>query len=273
MKKRISLLLSALLALSALTVGCNDCIEEDPTGDNGTVTTTAPEDEEPTPEEAYNIALEAVNNTDNYEMTSVQDIELTMTYNGQTVNQEQTQNIVQKMNGENIYVRVDGAALEQETWYVDGTLYTISDGVQAKATLSLKEFQEQMMGDSSNNLLNIPESWFKGVEFKTVDGKKTLEFKIDGNEYLTLVGNMLDALGTSADDMNISEVVYTVYFTENGAIEKIVTVFSVSFSMQGVEATANYNTVTTVSIGTAGEITAPENGDSFIDVTDQMNIE
>ncbi|MBQ8288164.1 MAG: hypothetical protein IJX76_05260 [Clostridia bacterium] len=266
MKKRISMILSVILALSLFTVSMTSCDEDgNSSKDDDGVTLNGK-----SPEEAYNDALEAINNTDNYEMTSKQDIDIEMTYSGQTMNQEQKQTIQQKKNGDDIYVKVGGASLEQETWYVDGVLYTISGDTKAKAELSLEEFTEQMMGESSNNLLNIPESWFKDVEFKTEDGQKTLEFKIDGNEYLELVGNMLDSLGASADDMDISEVVYTVYFTDDGAIEKIVTVFSASFSIQGVEATANYNTVTTISIGTAGEITAPADGDSYIDVTEQM---
>ncbi|MBQ7354366.1 MAG: hypothetical protein IJW62_02475 [Clostridia bacterium] len=276
MKKRISLLLSALLALSVLTVGMTSCDEELPAGnagDDSTVTTT----DDPTklngktPEKAYNDALAAINSVSNCEMISTQDINMKMNYNGEAMEQKQKQTITQKMDGDNVYAKIGGGALEQETWYVDGVLYTISGDVKAKATLSLKEYQEQMMGDSSDNLLHIPEAWFKDVQFKTVDGQKTLEFKIDGKEYLNLVDNALDSMGTSVDDMVISEVLYTVYFTADGSIEKVVNVFSTTFSLQGIEVEASYNTVTTVSIGTAGKITAPADGDSFIDVTDNMD--
>lgn len=276
MKKRISLLLSALLALSVLTVGMTSCDEELPAGnagDDSSVTTT----DDPTklngktPEKAYNDALAAINSVSNCEMISTQDINMKMNYNGEAMEQKQKQTITQKMDGDNVYVKIGGGALEQETWYVDGVLYTISGDVKAKATLSLKEYQEQMMGDSSDNLLHIPEAWFKDVQFKTVDGQKTLEFKIDGKEYLNLAGNMLDLMGTSVDDMVISEVLYTVYFTADGSIEKVVNVFSTTFSLQGIAVEASYNTVTTVSIGTAGKITAPADGDSFIDVTDNMD--
>lgn len=275
MKKSISLFLSALLALSLLATGMTSCDKDKILGGKddtpGQVTTDNGNTlNGKSPEDAYNDALEKFNSIKNYEMTAVQDIKMTMTYQGENMTQEQKQTINQKLNGDDQYVKVSGSALEQETWYVDGVLYTISGGTKAKATLSLKEFTEKMMGASSNNILNIPESWFKDVAFKTVEGKKVLEFKVDGNEYLTLIGNALGSMGTSVEDMNLSMVTYTVYFTDDGDIEKITSVFSSTFSLQGIEVKADYNTVTTVSLGTAAEITAPADGDSFIDVTEQM---
>ena len=82
---------------------------------------------------------------------------------------------------------------------------------------------------------------------------------------------LLDSLGTAADEMDLGTVEYTVYFDDDGNISKIVQDFSATFSIQGIEVKADYHTVTKVSIGTAGKITAPADGDSFIDVTDQMN--
>ena len=269
MKKRISLFLSALLALSVLTVGMTSC-DEDKDRDDDDDDQLEEVFQDKTPEEAYNDALKAIESVDNYEMTSVQDIKMVLKYNGEVINQDQKQTITQQKNGEDVYVNVFGSSIKQETWYVDGVLYTISGDVKAKATLSLKEFQEQMMGTSSNNLLNIPEEWFEDVEFETEDGKTVLKFKIDGNEFLEMVDNALGAIGAAAEDMDISVVDYIVYFDDDGDITKIVQDFSLSFSLQGMKAEADYHTVTTVSLGTADKITAPKDGDSFIDVTDQM---
>ncbi|MBQ8382945.1 MAG: hypothetical protein IJX47_07070 [Clostridia bacterium] len=268
MKKHISMILSVILALS-LAVSMTSC-DEDKSSSNNKDKEEGATLNGKTPEEAYNEALEAINSVDNFEMTSVQDIEMVMKYNGETINQDQNQTVIQRKNGDNGYAKVYGSTMEVETWYVDGVLYTISGDVKAKATLSLEEYAEQMMGESSDNLLNIPDSWFEGVEFKTDEDMKTLEFHIDGDEYMTMIGNLLDSMNLSADDVEISEVVYTVYFDEDGSIEKVINDFSMSFTMQGVEVAADYHTVTTVSIGTASAITVPAGGDSFIDVTDQM---
>ena len=267
MKKRILALLCSVLAVSLMTVGMTSC-DEDDGGDDGKIAEVF---KNKTPEKAYNDALKALESVDNYEMTATQDIKMKMKVDGQSVDQNQEQTIKMKMNGDDQYVKVEGSAMEQETWYVDGVLYTISGDTKAKATMSLKDFQEQMMGATSNNILQIPEEWFKDVKFQTKDGKTYLTFNIDGNEYLELVGTLLDSLGTAADEMDLGTVEYTVYFDDDGNISKIVQDFSATFSIQGIEVKADYHTVTKVSIGTAGKITAPADGDSFIDVTDQMN--
>lgn len=273
MKKRIAMLLSGLLALSLLTFSMTSCLEE------GTPEDDDDEDEKQTdgsklngktPEELYAEALSAVNESLNWEMASTQEIKMVMTYNGETVEQEQTQTIEQKMNGEDVYVKIGGSALEMESWYVDGIFYTISGDVKAKAELSLKEYQEQMTGSADQTLLNIPSEWFKDIKFEEKDGKNCLNFHVSGEEYADVVGNLFESMNIDAS-AKIGEVDYTVVFDKKGNIEQILCDFSAEFEIQGIAVKADYHTVTDVKIGTAGEITAPADGDSFIDVTDQMD--
>lgn len=272
MKKRISMILSGLLALSLITLSMTGCLEED-----------IPDDEDDddkksdgskvngkTPEELYVEALNAVNASTNWELTSTQEISMTMEYNGQTQKQEQTQTVYQKMHGEDVYVKVGGSAIEMETWYVDGVLYTISGGVKAKAELSLKEYQDQYMGNSENTLLNIPEDWFEGVKFEKKDGKNCLNFHVSGEQYADVVGNALDALVGQGMEAEIGEVDYTVIFDKDGNIQQIVCDFSATFSIENVSVEAEYHTVSDIKVGGVDAVTAPEDGDSFIDVTDQM---
>ena len=269
MKKRISMILSGLLALSMIAFSMTGCLEEDWEAED--------EDEEEeqsdgsSPEELYVEALNAVNTSTNWELTSTQEIEMTMKMGEQTQKQEQTQTSVQKMNGDDVYVKIGGAAIEMETWYVDGMLYTISGDVKAKAKLSLKDYQDQYMTDSENTLLNIPKDWFEDVMFEKKDGKNCLNFHVSGDQYSEVVGNALDSLVGQGMEAEIGEVDYTVVFDDKGNLEQIICDFSASFTLQGIEVTADYHTVTDVKIGAAGEITAPADADSFIDVTDKMD--
>lgn len=272
MKKRIAMILCGLLALSMIAFTMTGCLEEDgweEDDEEDDKQTDSSKVNGKTPEELYVEALNAVNTATNWELTSTQEIKMTMDYNGQTQTQEQTQISEQKMNGDNVYVKVGGAAIEMETWYVDGMLYTISGDVKAKAKLSLEDYREQYMGDSENTLLNIPEDWFEGVKFEKKDGKNCLNFHVSGEQYAEVVGNLLDSMGTGAS-AEIGEVDYTVIFDKDGNIEQILCDFSATFSVQGISVVADYHTVTDVKIGTAGKITAPADGDSFMDVTDQM---
>ncbi len=258
MKKRIAWILSVILTLSLCTASMTSCLGEDSALDGQT------------PLEAYTAALEAINTSKNYEMVSEQEISMKMNVAGQTVDQEQTQTIEQKMNGDNIYVKVGGSALEMETWYVDGMLYTSTSGVKAKAKISLEEYQEQYMGESESTILDIPDDWFDGVKFETKDGKKCLEFAISGEQYSSLVGNVFDSMGLGEMDGSISDVTYCVYFDADGNISKILCDFSMEFTMQGIEVEATYHTVSTLKVGSVEEITAPADADSYTDVTDQM---
>lgn len=268
MKKRISLFLSALMVLSLLTFGMTSCLEDSETNDDDNSSDNATVNGK-TPEELYAQALSAVNDATNWEMTSNQEITMVMNYNGQSQNVEQTQTIEQKMNGENVYVKIGGSSLEMETWYVDGVLYTVSGDVKAKATLSLQEYQEQMTGSADQTLLNIPSDWFEGIKFEEKDGKNCLNFHVSGEQYAELVGNMLDSMGADAE-AEIGEVDYTVIFDKDGNIESIICDFSASFTVQGVSVEADYHTVSDVTIGGVDAITAPADGDSYTDVTDQM---
>ena len=271
MKKRISMILSGLLALSMIAFSMTGCLEEewgvekddDEQSDSSTVNGK-------TPEELYVEALNAVNTSTNWELNSTQEIKMTMKFNGQTQKQEQTQTTLQKMNGDNVYVKVGGSALEMETWYVDGMLYTISQGVKAKAKISLKDYPDQYMSDSENTLLNIPEDWFEDVKFEKKDGKNCLNFHVSGDQYSEVVGDLLDSMVGNGVKAEIGEVDYTVVFDKLGNIEQIICDFSASFDIEGIEVEADYHTVTDVKIGASAPITAPEGADSFIDVTDQM---
>lgn len=269
MKKRISMFLSALMVLSLLTFSMTSCLEEDTPDDEDDGQKQGSTVNGKTPEELYMEALNAVNEAANWEITSTQEITMVMTYNGETQNVEQTQTIEQKINGENVYVKIGGSSLEMETWYVDGVLYTVSGDVKAKAELSLQEYQEQMTGSADQTLLNIPDDWFEGIKFEKKDGKNCLNFHVSGDQYAEVVGNLLDSMGTNAD-AEIGEVDYTVIFDEDGNIESVVCDFSATFSVEGVSVEADYHTVSGVAIGGVDAITAPADGDSFIDVTDQM---
>ena len=272
MKKRISLFLSALMALSLISFSMTGCLEEDSSDedededDSGVVDKVNGK----TPEELYAEALSAMNTATNYETTAVQDIKMVMTYEGETQNVEQTQTIATKHTGEDIYVKIGGSAIAMETWYVDGMLYVISGETKAKAQISLEDYKEQYMSGSDETLLNVPSDWFEGIKFEKEDGKYHLNFHVSGEAYQQVVGNLLENMGLGDTEYTIGEVDYTVIFDKKGNIEKIISDFSASYSIDTVTVKADYHTVTTVKLSGVSPVTAPADGNSFIDVTDSM---
>lgn len=265
MKKTTVKFLSLLMAMLFVLFSMTACLATDLSSDDD----EEDKEEEKTPEELYVEALNAVNASTNWEMTTTQVMDLTAKVNGQTETQQQTQSILQRMCGGDGYVKVWGPSLNTETWYVDGTLYVVNGSVKAKATLSLDKYREKYQSDTDANLLNIPSDWFDEVKLEENDGKISLHFHVSGDQYAAAVGDLMDSLG-GVSDVKLSEVDYIVDFDENGNIVRITNDFSATFTVEGQTVTADYHTVSDVKLNTVKGIEAPQGGDSFTDVTSQI---
>ena len=265
MKKSTVKWLSLLMAMLLVLVSMTACLKEDGAGEED----EEEKSEQKSPEELYVAALKAVNNSTNWEMTTTQEIDMSAKVDGELQTQQQTQSVLQQMCGENMYAKVWGPSLNNETWYVDGTLYVVSGTTKAKATLSLDEYREKYQSDSDATLLNIPSDWFEDVEVKQEDGKTSLHFSVSGDEYAAAVGDALSSAGLGSD-VKIGDVDYIVSFDKQCNIQQIVCDFSATFTVQGVTVTAKYHTVSEVKLNAVKSISAPADGDSYIDVTGQI---
>ncbi len=249
MKKILLILLALTLAFSSLAlVSCDK--EED--GANFVATLNGK-----TPKELYELSREALREAKSYSVTASQVI--TMTANGQKLTINQT--VISKLNGDNSYMKATNdyvSDANMEAWYVDGIVYSSMAGVKAKAEITMEEYMQNYMGKdpSESTLLNIPESWFKDIKFREEKYGWSLNFVVDGTKYTEFFGNL---------GLNVSvsgNVKYTIFFDEDGNVEKLNSVFDANAS--GVK--AHYVTESIIKIEPV-TITPPADADSYQSVT------
>ncbi len=249
MKKILLILLALTLAFSSLgLVSCDK--EED--GANFVATLNGK-----TPKELYELSRGILQEATSYSVTASQVI--TMTANGQKLTMNQT--AISKLNGDNSYMKMTNdfvSDANMEAWYVDGIVYSSMAGVKAKAEITKEEYMQNYMNTdpSETTLLDIPESWFKDIKFKEEKDGWSLNFVVDGTKYTELFGN----LGLNASVSG--NVKYTLFFDEDGNVEKLNSVFDANVS--GVK--AHYVTESIIKIEPV-TITPPADADSYQSVT------
>ncbi|MBQ2999247.1 MAG: hypothetical protein IJD64_02175 [Clostridia bacterium] len=276
MKKIIALFLCMLLIGSMLILSSCDDTSDDPAPteqkDDSEKKDDPPKGLETlngkTPKELYNEALATLASYTNYQMTTTQLI--TMSAQGQS--QDINQIVITKMDGNESYVKMTNdmdSSANMETWYVDEWLYTISKGTSAKANITWEEMQEKFMPEgagSDSALMNIPESWYKDIRFMEDGENYYLEFIVSGEEYCEYMQST--ALGDQLQ--GVDDVSYKVYFDKDGNLGEIVTEFD--YVVKEGSLTIQCHAVSTSYISNVGNVSieAPENADSFIDVTGRI---
>ena len=272
MKKLIALFLCMLLIGSMLILSSCDDTSDDPAPteqkDDSEKKDDTPKGLETlngkTPKELYNEALATLASYTNYQMTTTQLI--TMSAQGQS--QDINQTVITKADGNESYVKMTNdmdSSVNMESWYVDDWMYVIGNGARKKANITWEEMQEKFMPEgagSDSALMNIPESWYKDIRFMEDGENYYLEFIVSGEEYCKYMKST--ALGTQLQ--GVDDVSYKVYFDKNGNLGEIVTEFD--YVVQGI----NCHAVSTSYISNVGNVSieAPENTDSFIDVTGRI---
>ena len=267
MKKLLAFLMCAILVCScfAFTACKKDedkedvtTIIEDVTDENGNLKTLGGK----TPEQLYADASTLLKNATNFTLTAVQDIRIDM--DGEIIEVKQT--VVQEVDGDNSHYKTssDMEGTESEGWYVDGVIYAEMSGVKAKATISKKDYYEKFLGSSEeeNKILDIPESWFSDIVIKQEGEEYYIQFSVSGEEYSKLL-NKADLEATIKGNVD-----YKVYFSKDGKILRMESDFAMD--VMGATATTHTESIFT-EVGTTKKVTAPADGDSYTDVTDQFN--
>ena len=247
MKKILALLLSIALSLSMLMlVSCGE------PEDGDTVETL----NDMTPEELYAHCREKLQNATSYSIVATQRIK--MTYQGEKITTNQK--VTNKVDGDNYYTQIDsdslmGTELDMEAWYVDGIMYINSAGTKIKGEFDQDAFMQEYMGTdpSESTLLNIPESWFEDIVFERDDDLWVLSFDISGEKY----NEMLNNVGLGSAEI-VGDVIYKLYFDDDGNIEKLVSEFDMDVS--GITARCDTESIITIE---DIDINAPADADSY----------
>ncbi len=278
--KIIALLLALMMCIIPLT-SC-DVLDQifggtdDDGGDNGDDGGNENDDTKlngKTAQQAYLEMCAAFNSSTNYTTSTVQDITMVISIMGQTQTQEQRQTIIAKLCGEDQYMKTEAPSNNMEIYYVDGVMYTTTEGVKAKATISLDAYMEHYgMGNTAETM--FPEFSAETLEdlvFKKSGEYYTVDFSMTGTEYVAIVGDMFsDSLG---GEVEYRTVEYKLYFDADGVLKKYDCTLDYSIEISGVTVDATAVSVSEVTLGNVTEILPPDDASSYIDVTDALNKE
>ena len=210
-----------------------------------------------TPDELYEFCRAQLQTATSYYVENEQLI--TISYQGESMTATQT--VVNKLNGDNIYVNIDSemdSSVNMETWYIDGMMYVNMGGRKMKAVIDMDAFKEQYLGTSATEsaLIDIPESWFNDIQFEKEDEKWALVFVVSGQKYNEVYEN------TGLDVVDIvGDVTYKIYFNELGEILGAFTSFDME--MDGLDGyDVHCDTYSDITIGEY-EITPPADADNY----------
>lgn len=262
MKKFLALLMCFLLVASVFTLtACDEKDHEeeivDETDESGNLKTLKGK----APKALYSEATKMLDEATDFTMTTEQKI--TMKISGQT--QTETQTIVQRVNGDNVYFKssgIEGAAME--CYYVDGVCYVNSGGTKNKATIDVEDYYEQYLGSDPDDdkLYALPEEWFNGVVICADGSKYYVDFTVSGDKFAEVAGDDIAEIASFDGDVS-----YRVYFDANGVLDSI----RIEFTMEvmGIKSTSVSTSVFS-NVGSTGAIKAPADADSYKDVTSSV---
>lgn len=187
--------------------------------------------------------------------------------------------IIGATNGDNAYYKsvmrtsVLGQTVEDviETWYVDGVLYTQSEGKKIKMEITKEQAQKVVYGEDedSGKIIDIPKSWFNDVSFeKQKDGTYIMNIDMSGSR----LSSAIRRLGITSGELDISDIKYAYKVDADGMI--VAANGEYTMELGGNEGGTEYSasavgTMETKysNFGTTKEITIPADADSYIEVT------
>lgn len=182
-------------------------------------------------------------------------------------------------NGDNCYSKsttktnASGIVAETaiETWYVDGILYTESNGQKIKMAITKEQALELVYGEKSEgegSIANIPESWFEGVSFEKKADGYVMKIDMSGDR----MEEAVERLGIAPEaGLEFSDVKYQYTVDKNGNILSSEADFTMTMedsSSNSYSASADGKIVAEyLNFGTTEEIAAPDDADAYIEVT------
>ena len=251
MKKAISIIIAAVIVISALT-GCTA----------GSKLTAY---------ELYSKAVNDIREAGGYEVNSI----MTTTYEGELfadANTTMELNTRQAGNISSVSVGYDGETVTTTILGEDVFIDTPESKMRYKLTSGQKPAD---VAPERNAIPEIGEDLFEGVEvIKNDDGSKTFTITASGDHINSFTNNqsLADLLASDIGDMSIENIEVIFVFDKKDTIvsieitEKIV----VSYSFISINSTL-HNIYTFVNVGTAPKIETPnpddyEQVDSFLEV-------
>ena len=224
-----------------------------------------------TPWQLYSQERAKINSVSNLTVIADQEMLVYLSQDGETFDYSDKQTTVKKyVDGDFSMVSQNADSVNQMNCrYVDGMVYSVRsvDGHAIRYFAASEQLSQALgMDPFSSNLIAVPDAWFYGIKFykDNNDTKYYLEFELLSEQY-NLIFDELDIF-TSFDINEISDVKYTVYFTEEGQLESAVSSAVMKTENNGMETTVNYSIKSAVRDIDKTAVEAPSNPETYIPV-------
>lgn len=168
-----------------------------------------------------------------------------------------------------------------ELWFIGDELYEIVDGEKMCVKgLSYDQFLTALysiMGVDQDEatLMNVPESWMKGVSFKSNGETFYYEVELDpdeldgGYEKLleTILGGSLGSVGVKSD---VESYKMEVHFDKSGNLEMYKEIFKGTFDIGGMVIEMDGVQEVTYDFDNVPAVTAPTDKAEYVDITEEF---
>ncbi len=278
-KKLVWLLVFALL-ISTCLLSFTACDEDDDDDDDDGAKTVEKLNGK-TAAELYVEALTQMGEAFNYEMDGEMVFDMQMAGQGMTASMRMEEDIVYKMNGTNLYMKMSGESTGveagsnlMEVWYVNGVCYVHTDvsdedPVKGKVTMSLDDFMGEFGEEGSSTMIELDASYLEGAKFKKDGNDYYVEITITGDEVADIVRGAMEDQGMGAD-MEFDNLVYKLFFDADGTMTGGEATFTMAATAEGMTISASVTMEFEYKYNSVGTINPPADANSYIDMTGRI---
>ena len=265
MKKTISLLLAALLALSAITVSMASCERNNPAD-----TTADDTPKELTPKEIYEAAVKKFDEANNYAVTYNHSNRL-REGKGKLWETYLYEDVTEHRDGDNVHCNISQNGQKTELSHIDGVMYMTQSGVKAKATMTVDEFVAYFQYERPDVVEKLSDSAYEKMTVAQEGDITVMRFDLSDAEMRSMAGDLRNflQLGAASDSAKFKYGTYTVRFNQEGYIIQT----EWDFDMTVVHAQKMYecNARAKANISySAAPLTPPHGGGNYVDITGQL---
>ena len=224
-----------------------------------------------TPWQLYYQERARINSVSNFTEIVDQEMAVNLLENGATFDYNDIQTTVKKYAGNDFSLVSQNAdrVNQLNCQYVGGMVYNVRsvDGHAIRYFATLDQLSQVLgMNPFTSKLIDAPSSWFEGIVFLKYqnDNRYCLQFELLSEQY-SLIFDDIDIF-KSFDISQISNVKYTVYFTEDGRFESAVSSAVMKTESNGTQTTVKYSTRSSVKNIDQTTVEAPSNAVKYIPV-------
>ncbi len=281
MKKTVTVLLAALLALTPITM--TSCEMEF----QYVVTTTATTTDTTTtviipvkdllknfvPQEAYEAASRKFSEADNYEVYYTRDIKIGV---GAPTTKAMSHYVSEKHDGDDLYLETSVKGINTQLTYVDGKMYRLEKDegeTKTKATVTADEFGKFFPRERPTVIETRSDSQYASATALQIGNTVLLTFPVTVEEMAVMAGDLTEfvEMGVEAISIQFTRGTYSVCFNEEGDIIETRGDFYMTYVAGNITYDGNICIKSVIAYDSA-EVNAPANANTYIDITGKLEI-